>query len=95
MTKGRDGFTHDTMRRLDSREVSVRDLRNHSREVLDRVTAGEHLIVTRAGRPLAELRPLPGPRLKAAVVLERQSRLPYLDPRRLREDLDTILDSSL
>lgn len=76
-------------------EVSIRDLRNHGGEVIDRVAAGEHLTVTRSGRPVAELRPLPGPRLKAAVVLEHWSRLPQVDPRRLREDLDTIVDPSL
>ncbi|HLF60250.1 MAG TPA: type II toxin-antitoxin system prevent-host-death family antitoxin [Acidimicrobiia bacterium] len=76
-------------------EVSIRDLRNHGGEVIDRVAAGEHLTVTRSGRPVAELRPLPGARLKAAVVLAHWSRLPEVDPRRLRVDLDKAIDSSL
>jgi prevent-host-death family protein len=41
-------------------EISIRDLRNHGGEVIDRVEAGERLTVTRDGRPVAELRPLPG-----------------------------------
>ncbi|MGH8923508.1 MAG: type II toxin-antitoxin system Phd/YefM family antitoxin [Acidimicrobiia bacterium] len=76
-------------------EVSIRELRNHGGEVIDRVMAGEHLIITRSGQPVAELRPLPGTRLKAAVVLEHWSRLPWVDPERLRHDVDSILDSSL
>ena len=41
-------------------EVSVRELRNHTAEVLRRVEAGEPLRVTVDRRPVAELRPLPG-----------------------------------
>jgi prevent-host-death family protein len=42
-----------------SRDVSVRDLRNHTAEVLRRVEAGERLTVTVDRRPVAELAPLP------------------------------------
>ncbi len=76
-------------------EVSIRDLRNHGREVVDRVVAGEHLTVTRSGKPVAELRPLPKPRLKTTVLIDHWSRLPQVDPYRLREDLDAVLDQSL
>jgi prevent-host-death family protein len=40
-------------------EVGVRDLRNHGGEILDRVADGETMTVTRDGRAIAELRPLP------------------------------------
>ena len=40
-------------------EVSVRELRNHTAEVLRRVEAGERLRVTVDRRPVAELVPLP------------------------------------
>jgi prevent-host-death family protein len=40
-------------------EVSVRELRNHTAEVLRRVEAGERLRVTVDRRPVAELTPLP------------------------------------
>jgi antitoxin (DNA-binding transcriptional repressor) of toxin-antitoxin stability system len=40
-------------------EVSVRELRNHTAEVLRRVEAGERLRVTVDRRAVAELSPLP------------------------------------
>jgi prevent-host-death family protein len=40
-------------------DVSVRELRNHTAEVLRRVEAGERLRVTVDRRPVAELVPLP------------------------------------
>lgn len=39
-------------------DVTVRDLRNHGGQVLERVERGETMVVTRDGRPVAELRPL-------------------------------------
>ncbi|HYT09124.1 MAG TPA: type II toxin-antitoxin system prevent-host-death family antitoxin [Mycobacteriales bacterium] len=39
-------------------EIPVRELRNHVSEVLRRVEAGEELVVTVSGRPVAELRPI-------------------------------------
>jgi prevent-host-death family protein len=42
-----------------SRDVSVRELRNRTAEVLRRVEAGERLTVTVDRRPVAELVPLP------------------------------------
>jgi prevent-host-death family protein len=41
------------------RDVSVRELRNHTAEVLRRVEAGERVRVTVDRRPVAELSPLP------------------------------------
>ena len=76
-------------------EVSIRDLRNHGGEVIERVERGERLTVTRDGRQVAELRPLGPLPVKAAVLIERWSRLPRLDPAGLRQDLDQVLDSSL
>jgi prevent-host-death family protein len=40
-------------------DVSARDLRNHTRDVLRRVERGESLRVTVNRRPVAELRPIP------------------------------------
>jgi prevent-host-death family protein len=76
-------------------EVSIRDLRNNGAQVIDRVVAGERLTVTRDGRPVAELRPLGRAPLPAAVLVERWSRLPDVDPVRFREDLDRLLDARL
>jgi prevent-host-death family protein len=80
---------------MSASEVSIRELRNHGGEVVDRVAAGERLTVTRAGKPVAELRPTGRPGLKAEVLLERWRRLPRLDPDRLREDVDALVDPSL
>ena len=73
----------------------MRELRNHGGRVLDRVVAGEHVTVTRDGRPVARLEPVARGRLSADVVVERFRRLPELDPRRLREDVDAVLDQRL
>ncbi len=80
---------------MGSPEVSIRELRNHGGEVVDRVAAGERLTVTRSGKPVAELRPVGRTPLKADVLLERWRRLPNLDGERLRHDLDDLLDPSL
>jgi len=76
-------------------EATIRDLRNNSAEVLERVAAGESVTVTRDGRPVAELRPLPRQRLTAAALIARFSRLPQVDPARFRADVDEAVDQSL
>jgi prevent-host-death family protein len=55
-------------------DVSVRELRNHTADVLRRVEAGERLRVTVDRRPVAELVPLPArgawvPRRRVAATL--------------------------
>jgi prevent-host-death family protein len=76
-------------------EVSIRELRNHGGEVIDRVEHGERLTVTRDGRRVAELRPIERRPLKADVLIERWARLPRFDPDALRRDLDQAIDSRL
>jgi prevent-host-death family protein len=76
-------------------EVAVRDLRNHGGEILDRVAGGETAIVTRDGRPIAELRPLPRRPLPAALLLARWRPVPAVDPTQLRADIDEVLDPTL
>ena len=76
-------------------EVTIRQLRNHGGDVVDRVQAGERLTVTRSGRPVAELRPLPRLALDASTLLERWRHLPAVDPVRLRSDIDDVMDPSL
>ncbi len=75
--------------------MSIRELRNHGGDVVDRAARGEAITITRAGEPVAELRPVRKPALSAEVLLDRWRTLPELDPARLRADLDAILDSSL
>ena len=75
--------------------VTVRDLRNQGGRVLERVAAGESLTVTMDGRPIAELRPLPGLALSASTLLSRWRNLPVVDAELLRGDIDRTLDTSL
>jgi len=76
-------------------EVTIRELRNHGGDVVDRVAAGERLIVTRSGRPVAELRPIHAGRLTAAALLLRWRRLPAVDPDAFLRDVDATLESGL
>ena len=52
----------------------MRDLRNKGGEVLDRVERGERVVVTRDGRAVAELRPLPRRSPGPAELIERRKR---------------------
>ncbi|MGH8896837.1 MAG: type II toxin-antitoxin system Phd/YefM family antitoxin [Egibacteraceae bacterium] len=75
--------------------MTIRELRNHGGDVVERVTRGETLTVTRSGVPVAELRPVPRPPLKASVLLANRRRLPPVDPAALRTDLDAVIDPLL
>lgn len=52
-------------------DVSARDLRNHTADVLRRVEAGERLRINVNRRPVAELVPIPRPTWIRAAVAER------------------------
>jgi antitoxin (DNA-binding transcriptional repressor) of toxin-antitoxin stability system len=75
-------------------EVSIRELRNHGGEVVDRAERGEQITITRSGKAVAELRAVKPP-LGAQALLDRWNRLPAVDPTSLRSDVDRLLDSSL
>ena len=76
-------------------EVTIRELRNYGGTVVDRVQAGEGLIVTRSGRPVAELRPLPRRGPDPATLLSRWRNLPHIDADAFRDDIDQAIDPSL
>lgn len=76
-------------------EVTIRELRNHGGDVVDRAARGESVTITRAGQPVAELRPIRKPPLMAETLLARWRRLPHVDYRTMREEIDEILDPSL
>jgi len=76
-------------------EVTIRELRNHGGDVVERVHRGEALTVTRAGVPVAELRPIPRPRVTGEALLSRWRRLPVVNLAAFRADVDTVLDSDL
>lgn len=75
-----------------SGDVSVRELRNHTADVLRRVEGGERLRVTVDRRPVAELLPLPA----RAVWVPRQRVVDALvqsDPALRRELADALPDT--
>jgi antitoxin (DNA-binding transcriptional repressor) of toxin-antitoxin stability system len=74
--------------------VTIRELRNHGGEVVDRAAGGERITITRAGRPVAELRALRPP-LSAEALLSRWRNLPAVDSAALRADIDRLLDPGL
>jgi prevent-host-death family protein len=75
--------------------VSIRELRNHGGEVVERVEHGEAVRITRDGRPVAELRPLETARLTLPVLLARFRSLPRMSSATFRSDIDAVIDSSL
>ena len=76
-------------------EVSVRDLRNYGGQILDRVEAGESMTITRDGKPVAVITPLPTPRLNAHALIYAWKNVPIVDAQKLRADIDEILDFDL
>jgi prevent-host-death family protein len=76
-----------------STDVSVRELRNHTAEVLRRVEAGEHLRVTVDRRPVAELAPLP--QRTTWVPRERVIENLVQADARLRDDLADALPDTI
>ena len=75
--------------------VNIRDLRNHGGEVIDRVAGGEAVVVTRSGKPVAELRPVLPDALDAITLLARWRNVPVLNAAALRADVDAVVDQSL
>jgi antitoxin (DNA-binding transcriptional repressor) of toxin-antitoxin stability system len=76
-----------------AREITQRELRNASGEIMRRLDAGETFVVTRNGVPVGELSPLRRHRFVAAetaVALFRTA--PGVDYERFRSDLDSRAD---
>jgi prevent-host-death family protein len=72
-----------------TREITQRELRNNSGEIMRQLDQGESFVVTRNGVPVAELSPLRRHRFvgaEAAVAAFRGA--PRVDLGRLRADLD-------
>ncbi len=76
-------------------EVTIRDLRNRGGDVVERAERGEQITITRAGKPVAELRALPQVALSADTLIDRWRRLPRLEPLAFRRDIDKVLDPGL
>lgn len=73
--------------------ITQRELRNQSGEIMRAVDRGESFIVTRNGVPVAELRPIQRRRfIDTKTAMEELKRLPKIDWRKMREELDAIVD---
>lgn len=79
-----------------SREITQRELRNDSGQILRAVEAGSTFIVTRNGTPIAELHPL---RRRAFIPTSEVMSLfagdAPIDPERFFDDLDKAVDQGL
>ena len=73
-------------------DISIRDLRNHGGDVVERAQRGERLTITRAGKPVAQLVALPRPPVSLDELRKRWARLPRVDVAALRRDIDSVLD---
>ena len=78
-------------------QISQRDLRNRSKEIMDAVERGEAFTVTRDGQQIGELIPLRRTRrfVPRAELRERFTTAPIIDADRLRSDLDAAFDGDL
>lgn len=74
-----------------ARELTQRELRNRSGEVMRALDRGDRFVVTRRGVPVGELRPI-GRRTKvsAGALLDAFAGLAAPDSSRLRADLDRL-----
>ena len=78
------------------RTISQRELRNDSGEILRAVEAGESMVVTKSGIPVAELRPLTRRRfVPAQEWVERRASGPAVDAAELRADVDALHEQGL
>jgi prevent-host-death family protein len=76
-----------------AREVTQRQLRNESGEIMRALDRGESFVVTRNGVPVGELHPVKRRRfVETAAVVAAFAGAPVLDSERFRADLDALLD---
>lgn len=79
-----------------SRVITQRELRNDSAAILREVQAGQALIVTRNGVPVAELRPIRLHRfVPRTVIAEAAAQAARIDADRFRADLDAVAEQAL
>ena len=76
-----------------SKEITQRELRNDSGEIMRALDRGESFVVTRNGVPVGELRPIERRRAvpaEVAIAMFRGS--PRIEAERFRSDVDAFLD---
>ncbi len=77
-------------------QITQRELRNESGEIMRRVDQGETFIVTRNGTPVGELAPLRRHRfVSAEAVVAMFRNAPPVDAGRFRADLDAVASQDI
>jgi prevent-host-death family protein len=77
-------------------ELTQRDLRSRSGEIMKAVEHGSTFIVTRSGTPIGELIPLRQHRtLTREQFAASSANAPVIDADRFRADLDAVADNEL
>jgi prevent-host-death family protein len=76
-----------------AREITQRELRNESGEIMRALDRGEKFVVTRNGVPVGELVPLRQRQFVAAdAAIAVFNGAPTIDAERFRIDVDALLD---
>ena len=76
-------------------EITQRELRNNSGEIMRALDRGESFVVTRNGVPVGELRPFERRRfVDTDALLAAMAGAPAIDRDRFRADVDRWLDQS-
>jgi antitoxin (DNA-binding transcriptional repressor) of toxin-antitoxin stability system len=77
-------------------EITQRQLRNDSGDIMRGLDRGEHYVVTRNGVPVGELMPLRRHRfVRAESAVAEFAKAPNIDLVRLRADLDRVSSQDL
>ena len=86
-------MSHECYNRYLMREITQRELRNDSGDIMRALDRGESFVVTRNGAPVGELIPLRRRRfVSAEVVMGAFAGAPRIDPTRFQADVDSVLD---
>ncbi len=79
-----------------ARDITQRELRNESGEIMRALDRGERFVVTRNGVPVGELAPIGRRRFVAAdAAVAAFLGAPAVDAERFRADLDAVLDQDV
>ncbi len=71
------------------RSINIHDAKTHFSKLVDRVSAGESVVIAKAGKPVAQLVPLD------AVPVARRKRTGFLTGMVFPDDFDSIESASI
>jgi len=93
-TEHRNPSSHECYLDRMARELTQRELRNESGEIMRALDRGESFVVTRRGVPVGELKPIARRRrfVNTAELLESFKQLPPIDYEQFRADVDAFVD---